>query len=267
LRKLLKLTTIFILFLSCENGDELSHISLNNWVETKHQFRAEQLRYQRVRTAYANKENYIKKLLTSKNINSFDFDLYLRAFKQEEVLEVWIKPKGADHYIELIKYPFCNTSGILGPKRIAGDRQIPEGFYELDHYNQTSNYLLSLRVNYPNVSDQILSDQERPGGEIYIHGGCATIGCIPITDRWIEELYILATEGKKVRQNIPIHIYPLHLNNNNWKSLKRTYKNQANLIQFWTGLKEGFDLFESCNILPQIRVLTDGQYQLKNRCN
>ena len=46
----------------------------------------------------------------------------------------------------------------------------------------TASYYLSLGINYPNVSDKILSDSLRPGSAIYIHGSCVTVGCIPDND-------------------------------------------------------------------------------------
>lgn len=111
-------------------------------------------------------------------------------------------------------YPFCASSGILGPKRKEGDRQIPEGIYYINHFNPVSNFHLSLGINYPNPSDKILSDPAQPGESFYIHGNCVTIGCIPISDDKIKELYILAVEAYNNGQvKIPVHIFPDRLPN------------------------------------------------------
>ena len=60
---------------------------------------------------------------------SFDTSLqqfYLRAFKQEQILEVWATD---DVQFKLIKtYKFTAMSGKLGAKKQEGDQQIPEGF-------------------------------------------------------------------------------------------------------------------------------------------
>ena len=74
---------------------------------------------------------------------------------------------------------------------MAGDYQVPEGFYYINEFNPKSEYHFALGLNYPNASDHILSDSIQPGGDIYIHGSCVTTGCIPITDGQIEELYVL----------------------------------------------------------------------------
>ena len=55
---------------------------------------------------------------------------------------------------------------------------------------------MSLGLNYPNASDKIISQKTDPGGDIYIHGSCVTVGCIPIQDFQIEEVYILAMGAK-----------------------------------------------------------------------
>ncbi|MDM8541635.1 hypothetical protein QUF90_11165 [Desulfococcaceae bacterium HSG9] len=50
------------------------------------------------------------------------------AYKMERKLEVWVL--NSNRQLELRKiYEFSGYSGDLGPKRIQGDGQIPEGFY------------------------------------------------------------------------------------------------------------------------------------------
>jgi len=228
-----------------KNNSPLDKISLDNWQDTTNPFRQDQLRYERVRNAYQLKETKVKKILALNGIESFDYDLFLRAFKNEETLEVWIKPKSQSQYQLIWEYAFCKNSGILGPKRKEGDLQIPEGFYQISNFNPKSQFLLSLKVNYPNASDKILSDAEKPGGDIYIHGNCQTIGCIPITDPLIQELYIFAVEGNK--NIIPIHIFP----SKNWDLLEPSYDE---LKLFWGNLKIGFDFFEKNKNLPTVSV-------------
>ena len=83
-------------------------------------------------------------------------------------------------------------------------------------------YHLSLGINYPNASDRILSDSEKPGGSIYIHGHCVSTGCIPISDEPIEELYVIAGAAKSRGQEfIPVHIFPIKYNVKNEKPNNR----------------------------------------------
>ncbi len=159
----------------------------------------------RVTTARGQRAEDVKALWTQVGFKQAPAEIYLRAFKKEQQLELWASAKGQP--MKLLKtYPFCAASGELGPKRREGDLQVPEGFYEVSQFNPTSNFHLSLKVSYPNASDAVLSDKEKPGGLIYLHGGCASIGCIAIGDREIEEVYLLSFDAR-VR---PIHfdIFP-----------------------------------------------------------
>ncbi len=54
----------------------------------------------------------------------------VRIFKEEGVLEVW-KQKNNGKYDQIASYEICKWSGKLGPKFIEGDRQAPEGFYNV----------------------------------------------------------------------------------------------------------------------------------------
>ena len=237
----------------------MDNISIENWEgKSDSAFRKEQFRFERVRNAYDAKKNYIKTLLISKGFNSFDYNLFLRALKKEELLEVWIKKEKDLTYQLLTTYDFCKNSGQLGPKRMEGDGQIPEGFYHISHFNHKSNFLLSLKLNYPNDSDKILSDPINPGSNIYVHGGCQTKGCIPLTNDKIQELYLLAMEAKKEGEKIPIHIFPT-------KKFRENLNKDSEHFPFWENLKTVFDDFEENRKLSFIAVESDGRYKIKVR--
>jgi murein L,D-transpeptidase YafK len=88
--------------------------------------------------------------------------------------------------------PMTAWSGNRGPKLKEGDGQIPEGIYHVEALNPNSSYYLSLRVSYPNDDDRRRSSLlgiADLGGDIYIHGKNASIGCIAIGDHAIERLF------------------------------------------------------------------------------
>lgn len=124
----------------------------------------------------------------------------LVAVKNARTLELWARKPGAA-WAKLRTYSFTAYSGALGPKLREGDGQIPEGVYGIEYLNPSSSYHLSMKVDYPNAFDRAraLDDgRERLGGDIFIHGKDVTIGCIPIGDAAIEELfYFVATAGPK----------------------------------------------------------------------
>jgi len=253
--KILIITLFFLGFYFFMKKDKslLDNVSLENWKETTNTFRVEQLRFERVRNAYRLKSDRVKRILAMNGMQSFEYDLFLRAFKKEEILEVWMKPKNKLQFQLIWEYAFCKNSGQLGPKRKEGDFQIPEGFYEISTFNPKSTFLLSLKVDYPNASDKILSDQKTPGSDIYIHGNCQTVGCIPITDELIQELYIFAVEGKQNNRTIPIHIFP----SKKWEELPDA---SSELQAFWKNLKLGFDFFDKNKKLPKVSVDENGRY-------
>ena len=222
-------------------------------------FKDLQLEYPTVFEAYRDngEEAYAK--LRAQGIDHFNCDIFLRAFKFEEDLEVWAKNKEDSVYKLITTYKFCENVGELGPKRKEGDKQIPEGFYKISKFNPTSAYFLSLKVNYPNASDSSLSDRFSPGGMIFIHGGCNTIGCIPITDQWIKELYVFCVEASgQDAYDIPVHMFPARLTEENMELLAEQYDSE--LVSFWKQLQKGYDLFEESKELPRIVVSPRGEY-------
>ena len=226
-------------------------------------FFEQQLKFPRVQTANREKGKAVSDLLSSKNISTSSFDLFLRAFKKEQKLEVWAKNKSDDAFTLLKTYEFCATTGVLGPKRRSGDRQIPEGFYEVDLFNPQSQYLLSFRINYPNKSDLVFADKLNPGDNIFIHGHCVTIGCIPIGDENIQELYLIAAKAKSAGGKINVHIFPTIMNDQNYKAINNEFGTDASLLAFWSWLKPGFDAFESSKKLPVISIEESGKYRVK----
>lgn len=224
-------------------------------------FKQAQLKYSRVKTAYNEKESVVKNYFTQKKIKYNGFNLFIRAFKKEQTLEVWVLEETKDSYALLCSYDFCATSGTLGPKRREGDMQIPEGVYHLDHFNPQSKFYLSLGINYPNASDRILSDPGRPGGDVYIHGNCVTIGCIPLTDDKIKELYVLAVEAhNNGQEKIQVHIFPARLSDTELTGMKKDFS--KNTVNFWENLKSVYDDFEKTKRLKTITITRKGEYAL-----
>ncbi len=222
-----------------------------------------QLRFPRVREALKTKGKTVDEMLSSKGISTTNFEVFFRAFKKEQKFEMWAKNKGESTFKLLKIYDFCATTGILGPKRRSGDRQMPEGFYTVDAFNPTSNYYLSFRVNYPNASDKKFADPLNPGDNIFIHGSCISIGCIPVGDENIKEIYLLTARAKAGEQDIPVHIFPNKMTDENYAFLKTEFASNATLLEFWSWLKPGFDAFEKTNLLPTVSVDESGKYLLK----
>tara|TARA_Y100000588_G_scaffold341918_1_gene386319 strand:- start:18131 stop:18808 length:678 start_codon:yes stop_codon:yes gene_type:complete len=120
--------------------------------------------------------------------------LYILANKEKRKIFVYAKAKDEEKHSLVKIYDFTSFSGKAGPKLKRGDRQIPEGIYKPVFLNSRSSYHLSIGINYPNKFDKekgALENRKDLGDEIFIHGSNVTIGCIPIGDDKIEELFVL----------------------------------------------------------------------------
>jgi murein L,D-transpeptidase YafK len=192
--------------------------------------------------------------------------VYIRSFKYDSEMEVWVKNKSSEKYKLFKTYRICALAGSLGPKRMAGDYQVPEGFYYINEFNPRSLYHLSLGLNYPNASDKMLCDLSQPGGDIYIHGSCVTTGCIPITDGQIEELYVLAAHAKDLGQDyIPVHIFPVNFENpKSVAYLNRFLTNFNEFVPFEKSMQNAFYYFEKNHQVPPVIVNAKGEYVIED---
>jgi murein L,D-transpeptidase YafK len=176
--------------------------------------------------------------LMEKNGTSKSAPMLIRAYKKEAELEIW-KQKSDGQYALLKKYPMCRWSGQLGPKTREGDRQVPEGFYNITpgQMNPNSSYYLSFNVGYPNAFDRA---HGRGGGLIMVHGACSSAGCFSMTDDQIAEIYAIARESFAGGQRaIQMQSMPFRMTAEN---LAR-HRSDPNM-PFWRNLKEGSDYFE-----------------------
>lgn len=218
-------------------------------------FKQKQLQFERVKDAFETKWPSLQDLIKSKGFDSEKFKIFIRVFKEEQKTEVWIS-KNAKSKFELLKtYVVARSSGILGPKRAEGDLQVPEGFYHIDRFNPLSSFYLSLGINYPNASDKIFG-REKPGSDIFIHGSDVTVGCVPLTDDKIKEVYALAVQARNGGQKqIEVHIFPFKMAE---ERLDKE-KNNPNYV-FWKNIQIGYAHFEEKRILPKVKINRVGGY-------
>ena len=218
--------------------------------------------FPRINDALKKKEDTLMKQFEEKKLAWPARYIYIRSFKYDSQIEVWVKQDLNDPFALFKTYRVCAMAGSLGPKRMAGDYQVPEGFYYINEFNPKSNYHLSLGLNYPNASDRILSDSLMPGGDIYIHGSCVTTGCIPVNNEQIEELYILAAHAKSEGQDfIPVHIFPIRFDNpRSGEYLKKYVKDFPEYLPLADELKHAYTYFEKTRKLPVIMVSRKGEY-------
>ena len=188
----------------------------------------------------------IQKRLSAKRLATGQ-PLFIRIFKQEAELEVWMRNNNGWQLFEM--FPVCRWSGSLGPKLAEGDGQTPEGFYKvaLSQLNPDSRYHLAFNIGYPNAHDRALG---RTGSHIMVHGACVSIGCFAMTDRGIDDIYRLTEAALRGGQSaIDVHIFPFRMTEANM--LKHA---ASPWTRFWTDLKRGHDAFEARREVPAVRI-------------
>ncbi|MBI2571697.1 MAG: hypothetical protein HYV63_32200 [Candidatus Schekmanbacteria bacterium] len=269
-------------------------------------FKAEQMRYARVRAAYDADYRRLARAFSQVQATFPPRAIYLRAFKVDArcdepsrgllgalwrrfsggggeagdqgggdagdavagpgscdggILELWAPGTRAARHELVAAFPICAASGGLGPKRRRGDWQVPEGLYAIDRFNPVSSYHLSLGVTYPNAADRIRSRGLDPGGDIFIHGKCASIGCLAMTDRVITLLYIAAVEAREQGQaRIPVHIFPTRLEDAKLAELAAQYAAEPELVAFWRELRPAYEAFERTRLPPKVTIDASGHY-------
>jgi murein L,D-transpeptidase YafK len=186
--------------------------------------------------------------------------VFFRAYKREAILELWADGDAAGPLRLVHAYPIAFFSGGLGPKRIQGDKQVPEGLYHIDRFNPQSRFRLSLGINYPNASDRIRSDKTRPGGDIFIHGDRKSIGCLAMTDALIDEIYLAALDARaKGQSRIPVFIFPTRMTRANLNRIGATHPQHKAL---WNELAVFDREFERTKEIPRFTVDRAGVYRL-----
>ncbi|MDX8477913.1 murein L,D-transpeptidase family protein [Mesorhizobium sp. VK24D] len=172
--------------------------------------------------------------------------ILVRIFKDESELEVWKRDRSGK-YALLKTFPMCRWSGKLGPKTKTGDRQAPEGFYNVSAgmLNPNSQYYLSFNLGYPNRLEKALG---YTGEAIMVHGACSSSGCFALTDEGVAEIYTIAREALKGGQTaFQVQSLPFHMTPENMA------RNRSNPnFEFWTNIKQGYDYFEVTKREPKV---------------
>lgn len=185
---------------------------------------------------------------------TFGAPVYLRIFKEEATLELWVK--SGRTYQLFRSYPICTFSGGLGPKLREGDRQSPEGFYQvgLSALNPRSSYHLSFNLGFPNSFDRA---HGRTGSFLMVHGNCLSIGCYAMTDPLIEEIYLTVEAALTAGQaTVPVHAFPFRM-----AAPRMAQASGSNWIDFWRQLAPAYQQFETTQVLPQTST-RDGRYHV-----
>lgn len=185
--------------------------------------------------------------------------VFLRVFKEERELEVWMKAEKEPHFTLFRVYRIRDISGKSGPKLREGDRQAPEGFYYVgaSRLRPDTRHHLAIDLGFPNNFDRA---KERTGSDIMIRAGGGSSGSFVLSEADINEVYTLAEAALREGQAFfRIHCFPFRMTD---QRMEREWKRQPKWISFWVNLKEGYDFFENVNFPPDASF-ADGKYRYR----
>lgn len=211
---------------------------------------------ERAKAAAARVRPSLERDLAAKGFH-FGDPVFLRAFKEENVLELWVLKRETKKYELFRTWEIAAQSGKPGPKLAEGDQQVPEGFYFVPRSGMKpdSVFHLAFNIGYPNAYDR---HHGRTGSFIMIHGNCISIGCLAMTDEKIEEIYTLCDAALAGGQEFfRVHFFPFRMTSERLERAK-----DSEWFDFWTNLKEGHDHFEREKVPPDVTV-EDGRYRFK----
>lgn len=211
---------------------------------------------ERAQAAAARVRPELEKALTARGLH-FGDPVFLRAFKEEGVLELWVRRRDTRKYELFRTWTVAAASGKLGPKLAEGDNQVPEGFYFVPPAGMKpdSTFHLAFNIGYPNAYD---TAHGRTGTFIMIHGNEVSIGCLAMTDPKIEEIYTLCDAAHRNGQTFfRVHLFPFRMTGERMKAAAGDPWED-----FWKNLREGYDWFERERIPPEVTV-EGGRYRFK----
>jgi murein L,D-transpeptidase YafK len=181
---------------------------------------------------------------------------YVRIFKEEGILETFVRNDQTGRYDPFRTYDICGYSGYLGPKVRSGDKQAPEGFYDvtLERLFPQSKYHLAMNIGYPNEYD---AAHGRTGNALMIHGTkdgkCFSEGCYALKNADIEDLYIFIEQSILAgNPDVQVHIFPFRMTDANMA--RYAAAGAEEWMPFWMNLKQGYDLFEQNRVPPTVGV-------------
>jgi murein L,D-transpeptidase YafK len=215
--------------------------------------------------AYQNSDmlNCLPRLIKEQGLVYDNMDILLRVYKKELIISLWIRPKNRDQSYKLLKM-YRITDDIVstvGPKSALGDQLTPEGIYQLEFYPsfRWSDFYLAFKVSYPNDADKLRRQfwkiGGKAGGAINLHGCCVSIGCIPIGNPSIEELFMLIRTNQRNNSKVDIHIFPFKFESDEGLRILQTYKEtKKRYYDFWQGLQEINQTFVKTKKIPTIKI-------------
>jgi murein L,D-transpeptidase YafK len=243
------------LYLKLKIGDSLNQVLLNKYINSKNK---QQLPY-----------------LVRKNLLDYeDMDILFVVYKSELEFQVWAKKKFEKSSYTLIKsFPITDPKvAKLGPKSKYGDSLTPEGVYSIYFYPsfRWSDFHLAFGISYPNRLDHARrfywNITEKAGGDINIHGFCISIGCIPLGNPIMDEVFFLTRANLQNGADISIMIFPFKFDDEDVnKKHYNEFRTKPRIRDFWQSLEDCHKYFKRYEKIPEfVKNPNNGYYILSD---
>lgn len=180
--------------------------------------------------------------------------VFLRLFKESAELEAWVKPEKATRFVLLRAWSMKVAGNREGPKARSGDGRAPEGFYYVSakRMKPSARSGGGMDLGFPNAFDE---GRGRGGSGSMIHGEGGKPEDFALGDGQLEEVYALASAALEGGQRFfRVHIFPFRMDD---ERMAEEWAREAEWIEFWANLKEGYDFFENVGVPPDVGVDSD----------
>jgi len=207
------------------------------------------------------REDLLPYRIVQNSLTYNSLDVLLIGYKNELELQLWVRARNSNSkYLRLKSFNITDSNvACLGPKSVLGDNLTPEGVYSVEFYSSLkwSDFYLAFRVSYPNDADIARRNywgiSAKPGGDINIHGCCISIGCIPIGNPDMEELFLLIRANQKNGSAVKILIFPFKFDDLATKGrFINQYRDEVLLLGFWQSLERIHHYFLGSCQLPRV---------------
>jgi murein L,D-transpeptidase YafK len=186
--------------------------------------------------------------------------VFLRLFKKEQELELWMQAQGQADFTLFRVYRLQASSLTPGPKRREGDRLIPEGFY----YQTITQYRAleksagerdELDLGYPNDRDRL--DPDISGTAVLAVGASKDSVCLLSSSDMAEIKTMIGAAFSTGQQILRIHLFPFRMSD---EMMGREWNESSPTADFWMNLKEGYDFFENAGFPPSVTADAAGYH-------
>jgi murein L,D-transpeptidase YafK len=188
---------------------------------------------------------------------SLGLPVYMRIFKEEKELELWVQKPGELEFILFKIYRIIHAPAGIGPKVRTGDGRGAEGFYYVSgsRLRAETRSQLGFDLGHPNLADRY----HQRSGSALVQGERLGDGSYSLSNPAIEEIYTIAAAALDEGQSFfRVHSFPFRMDDKRMGSKIAQHPDQD---AFWANLKEGYDFFEVLRFPPNVTVLKDGSYE------